>query len=263
MIRLLFLGDIVGEPGRAAAKVVVSEMLKAEEVDFVVVNGENAAQGKGISPKIAIDLLRSGVAVITTGDHAWDQREIVPYFPTEPRLLRPINYPAGVPGNGSIVLDTAKGKIAVMNVQCRTFMAQPLDNPFPAALEEAERLRAETPVIFVDVHGETTSEKTAMAIHLDGKVSAVVGTHTHVQTADERILAGGTAFLCDAGMCGPVDSILGREPGPVIRKFEDCMPTKFPIARGIVQVCGALIEIDPETGKAASIARFHRLIDHR
>ena len=200
MIRLLFLGDIVGEPGRAAAKVVVSEMLKAGEVDFVVVNGENAAQGKGISPKIAIDLLRTGVAVITTGDHAWDQREIVPYFPTEPRLLRPINYPAGVPGNGSIVLDTAKGKIAVMNVQCRTFMAQPLDNPFHAALEEAERLRAETPVIFVDVHGETTSEKIAMARHLDGQVSAVVGTHTHVQTADERILAGGTAFLCDAGM---------------------------------------------------------------
>jgi calcineurin-like phosphoesterase len=142
MIRLLFLGDIVGEPGRAAAKVVVSEMLKAGEVDFVVVNGENAAQGKGISPKIAIDLLRTGVAVITTGDHAWDQREIVPYFPTEPRLLRPINYPAGVPGNGSIVLDTAKGKIAVMNVQCRTFMSQPLDNPFHAALEEAERLQA-------------------------------------------------------------------------------------------------------------------------
>ena len=263
MIRLLFLGDIVGEPGRAAAKVVVSEMLKAGEVDFVVVNGENAAQGKGISPKIAIDLLRTGVAVITTGDHAWDQREIVPYFPTEPRLLRPINYPAGVPGNGSIVLDTAKGKIAVMNVQCRTFMSQPLDNPFHAALDEAERLRAETPVIFVDVHGETTSEKIAMARHLDGQVSAVVGTHTHVQTADERILAGGTAFLCDAGMCGAVDSILGREAGPVIQKFLDCMPTKFPIARGIVPVCGALIQIDPETGKAASIERFQRLIDHR
>jgi metallophosphoesterase (TIGR00282 family) len=263
MIRLLFLGDIVGEPGRAAAKVVVSEMLKEGEVDFVVVNGENSAQGKGISPKIAIDLLRSGVAVITTGDHAWDQREIVPYFPTEPRLLRPINYPAGVPGNGSVILDTAKGKIAVMNVQCRTFMSQPLDNPFHAALEEVERLRTETPVIFVDVHGETTSEKTAMARHLDGMVSAVVGTHTHVQTADERILAGGTAFLCDAGMCGAADSILGREAGAVIQKFLDCMPIKFPIARGIVQVCGALIQIDPETGKAVSIERVHKVIDHR
>lgn len=263
MIRLLFLGDIVGEPGRAAAKVVVSEMLKAGEVDFVVVNGENAAQGKGISPKIAIDLLRSGVAVITTGDHAWDQREIVPYIPTEPRLLRPINYPAGVPGNGSIVLDTEKGKIAVLNVQCRTFMSQPLDNPFHAALEEVERLRAETPVIFVDVHGETTSEKIAVGRHLAGLVSAVVGTHTHVQTADERILAGGTAFLCDAGMCGAVDSILGREAEPVIQKFLDCMPTKFPIARGIVQVCGALIHIDPETGKAASIERVHKIVDHR
>jgi metallophosphoesterase (TIGR00282 family) len=201
--------------------------------------------------------------VITTGDHAWDQREIVPYFPTEPRLLRPINYPAGVPGNGSIVLDTAKGKIAVLNVQCRTFMSQPLENPFHAALEEVERLRLETPVIFVDVHGETTSEKTALARYLDGKVSAVVGTHTHVQTADERIFDGGTAFLCDGGMCGAVDSILGRSAEPVIQKFLDCMPTKFPIAQGIVQVCGALIQIDPASGRAISIERFRRLVDHR
>jgi hypothetical protein len=261
MIRLLFLGDIVGEPGRVAAKAVVAELLKGEAVDFVVVNGENSAQGRGISPKISIDLLRSGVAVITTGDHVWDQKEIIPYLPTEPRLLRPINYPPGVPGQGSIVLDTAQGKIAVMNVQCRTFMAQPLENPFPAALAEAERLRAETPVIFVDVHGETTSEKAAMAWHLDGKVSAVVGTHTHVQTADERILPGGTAFLCDAGMCGPVDSILGRETAAVLKKFNNCMPCKFPIAHGAVQVCGALIEIDPATGKAASITRFKRLVE--
>ncbi|MFZ9964653.1 MAG: TIGR00282 family metallophosphoesterase, partial [Terrimicrobiaceae bacterium] len=208
MIRLLFLGDIVGEPGRTAAKKVVSAMLAENAVDFVVVNGENAAHGRGITPKIAIDLLRSGVAVITTGDHVWDQKETAPYLATEPRVLRPVNYPPGAPGQGSIVLDTAKGPVAVMNVQCRTFMKQQLDNPFTCAMEEVERLRAETPVIFVDVHGETTSEKTAVARYLDGKVSAVVGTHTHVQTADERILPGGTAFLCDAGMCGPLDSIL-------------------------------------------------------
>jgi len=261
MIRLLFLGDIVGEPGRTAAKKVVTAMLADNAVDFVVVNGENSAHGRGITPKIAIDLLRSGVAVITTGDHVWDQKETAPYLPTEPRVLRPVNYPPGAPGQGSIVLDTAKGPIAVMNVQCRTFMNQQLDNPFTCAMQEVERLRAETPVIFVDVHGETTSEKTAMARHLDGKVSAVVGTHTHVQTADERILPGGTAFLCDAGMCGPLDSILGRKAEAVVQKFLDALPSQFPIARGPVQVCGALIEIDPVTGRAASISRFRQVLD--
>ena len=261
MIRLLFLGDIVGEPGRAGAKKVVAEVLKEESVDFVVVNGENSAGGRGITAKIAIDLLRSGVAVITTGDHVWDQKETTAYIATEPRLLRPVNYPPGAPGQGSIVLNTAKGPIAVMSVQCRTFMAQALDNPFHAAMAEVERLRAETPVIFVDVHGETTSEKTAMARYLDGKVSAVVGTHTHVQTADERILPGGTAFLCDAGMCGPLDSILGRRADAVVKKFLDALPSTFPIAGGPVQVCGALIEIDPATGRAASISRFRRVLE--
>lgn len=261
MIRLLFLGDLVGEAGRQAAKSVVERLLKDQSVDFVVVNGENAANGKGISQKIAIDLLRSGVAVITTGDHVWDQKETATYIPTEPRLLRPLNYPQNTPGAGSIVLDTPKGKIGVMNVQCRTFMKQQLDNPFSTATAEAHRLRNETRVIFVDVHGETTSEKTAMARHLDGLVSAVVGTHTHVQTADERILPGGTAFLCDAGMCGAVDSILGREPTPVIQHFLDCMPSRFHVAKGTSHVCGALIEIDPATGRASSIERFRQVLE--
>jgi metallophosphoesterase (TIGR00282 family) len=261
MIRLLFLGDIVGECGRTAAKHVVSQVLKEGFADFVVVNGENSANGRGISPKIAIDLLRTGVAVITTGDHVWDQKETPAYIATEPRLLRPVNYPAGTPGSGSVVLDTAKGKIAVLNVQCRTFMQPILENPFTTALAEVERLREETPVIFVDVHGETTSEKIAVGRYLDGKVSAVVGTHTHVQTADEQILPGGTAFLCDAGMCGPVNSILGREHGPVIQKFLDCMPSKFPVGRGQAKVCGALVVIDPVTGLASSIERFHRIVE--
>jgi len=174
MIRLLFLGDIVGECGRTAAKHVVSQVLKEGFADFVVVNGENSANGRGISPKIAIDLLRTGVAVITTGDHVWDQKETPAYIATEPRLLRPVNYPAGTPGSGSIILDTAKGKIAVLNVQCRTFMQPILENPFTTALAEVERLRAETPVIFVDVHGEATSEKIAVGRYLDGEVSAVV-----------------------------------------------------------------------------------------
>jgi metallophosphoesterase (TIGR00282 family) len=259
MIRLLFLGDIVGEPGRNAVTTAVPVYLKEKGVDFVVVNGENAAGGRGITGKIAIDLLRAGVAVITTGDHVWDQKETASFIASEPRLLRPLNYPPTAPGHGSIVLDTAKGKIAVLNIQCRTFMHTTLENPFLAAEAEVARLREETSVIFVDVHGETTSEKIAMGRFLDGKVSAVVGTHTHVQTADERILAGGTAFLCDAGMCGPSDSILGRDATAVIRKFTHCLPVMFPIAHGPVHLCGALIDIDPVDGRAKAIERVREL----
>ena len=251
----------MGEAGRNAAKQVVERLLNDKAVDFVVVNGENAANGRGISSKIAIDLLRSGVAVITTGDHVWDQKETAEYISSEPRLLRPINYPQGVPGAGSIVLETPKGKVAVINVQCRTFMGQQLDNPFTAAAAEAHRLRNETQVIFVDVHGETTSEKTAMARHLDGLVSAVVGTHTHVQTADERILPGGTAFLCDAGMCGAIDSIIGRDAPAVIQRFIDCMPSKFHVSKGTSHACGALIDIDPVTGRASTIQRFREVVE--
>jgi len=260
MIRLLFLGDVVGEPGRTAACRTVREMLAAREADFVVVNGENAAGGRGISGRLAIDLLRSGAAVITTGDHAWDQKDTAAFMATEPRLLRPLNYPVGAPGQGSIVLETAMGKVAVINLQGRTFMQQLLDNPFHAALREVERLRQETPVILVDFHAETTSEKIAMGRFLDGKVSAVIGTHTHVQTADEQILPGGTAFLCDAGMCGPRDSILGRDPRNIIRRFLDGLPAPFPVASGPVLVCGALVVVDPSTGKAESIERISKVV---
>jgi len=262
MIRLLFLGDIVGEPGRGAVTAAVPTFLKQRGVDFVVVNGENAAAGRGITGKIAIDLLRCGVAVITTGDHVWDQKDTMSYISTEPRLLRPLNYPDGAPGQGSIVLETSKGKIAVMNIQCRTFMQQQLDNPFLVAAEEVARLRRETPVIFVDVHGETTSEKIAMGRFLDGRVSAVIGTHTHVQTADECVFPGGTAFLCDAGMCGPVNSVLGREIEPIIQRFSDCLPVPFPVARGPVQLCGAIVEINEATGHAESISRIREIVSH-
>jgi metallophosphoesterase (TIGR00282 family) len=259
MIRILFLGDIVGEPGRAAVTARVPRLREERAIDFVIANGENAAGGRGITPKIAIDLLRCGIAVITTGDHVWDQRELAPWLPTEPRVLRPANYPAGAPGFSSIVLPTAKGPIAVLNLQGRTFMQPILDNPFHVANEEVEKLRAETPVIFVDMHCETTSEKIAMGRHLDGRVSAVVGTHTHVQTADERIFPGGTAFLCDAGMCGPDESILGRAPEPIIGRFLSNMPVSFPIARGPVRLCGAIIDIDETTGRALAIERLSEL----
>ncbi|HEV7868962.1 MAG TPA: TIGR00282 family metallophosphoesterase [Chthoniobacteraceae bacterium] len=261
MLKLLFLGDIVGEPGRRAVIDLVPWFKENRGVDFVVVNGENAANGRGITPKIAIDLLRAGVAVITSGDHIWDQRDIVPFIEIEPRLLRPINYPPGTPGGGSIVLETSKGKIAVINVQGRTFMNPPLENPFLAVQAEVTRLRAETPVIFVDAHAETTSEKIALGRFLDGQVSAVCGTHTHTQTADEQIFPGGTAFLCDAGMCGPTESVLGREIEPILQRFLTGRPVMFPVARGAVKVNGALIEIDEQTGRALRIERIAHAYD--
>src|SRR5881392_3483835 len=210
MLTVLFFGDIVGQPSRAAVIARLPELKSKHGLDFVVVNGENAAGGRGITGRIAIDLLRSGVSVITTGDHIWDQKEILSFIDTEPRLLRPVNYPEGAPGGGSIVLETANAKIGVINVQARTFMQPILENPFRAVETAVTKMQQETANIIVDVHGETTSEKIAMGRFLDGKVSAVIGTHTHVQTADEQIFPGGTAFMCDAGMCGPVNSILGR-----------------------------------------------------
>jgi metallophosphoesterase (TIGR00282 family) len=259
MLKLLFLGDIIGEPGRRAVVDTVPIWKRERGIDFVVVNGENSAGGRGITPRITIDLLRAGVAVITTGDHVWDQKDLASFIDTEPRLLRPINYPEGVPGQGSIVLDTPKGKVGVINVQGRTFMQPSLDNPFPILDRAVARMREETPIIFVDAHAETTSEKIAIGRFLDGRVSAVVGTHTHTQTADERVFPGGTAFLCDAGMCGPTESILGREIDPIVQRFIYNMPVNFPVARGPVNLCGALIEIDESTGRALSIQRIAEL----
>ena len=260
MLRILFLGDIIGEPGRKAVIGSLPGLKRELDLDFVVANGENAAGGKGISPKITIDLLRAGVAVITMGDHVWDQPDIVPHLSVEPRLLRPINYPAGVPGGASIVLETAKGKVGVINAQGRTFMRQDLENPFLMIQEEVERMRRETRVIFVDFHAEATSEKVAMGRFLDGKVSAVVGSHTHVQTADERILPGGTAFLCDAGMCGARESVIGTEIDAVLKKFLTAIPNRFVIAKGDVELRGALIDVEEETGRALEISRFFRIV---
>jgi len=261
MLKLLFLGDIIGEPGRRAVIETVPIWKKERGFDFVVVNGENSAGGRGITPRITIDLLRAGVAVITTGDHVWDQKDLASFIDSEPRLLRPINYPEGVPGQGSIVLETPKGKVGVINVQGRTFMQPTLDNPFHVLDRAVARMREETLMIFVDAHAETTSEKIAIGRFLDGRVSAVIGTHTHTQTADERLFPGGTAFLCDAGMCGPTESILGREIEPIVQRFISSMPVNFPVARGPVALCGAVIEIDESTGRALSIQRIAELYE--
>jgi 2',3'-cyclic-nucleotide 2'-phosphodiesterase len=255
MLTILFLGDIVGEPGRTAVIARVPKLKEKYGLDFIVVNGENAAGGRGITGKITIDLLRAGVSVITTGDHVWDQKEILGFIDTEPRLLRPVNYPDGAPGSGSIVLETTKGKVGVINVQARTFMQPILENPFHSVDAAVAKMRSETTTIIVDVHGETTSEKIALGRFLDGKVSAVIGTHTHVQTADEQIFPGGTAFLCDAGMCGPINSILGRAVDPIMNRFISNLPASFPVAGGEVRLRGALIEIDESTGRAVRITR--------
>ena len=261
MLTILFLGDIVGEPGRSAVIAQLPALKEKHGVDFIIVNGENAAGGRGITAKITIDLLRAGASVITTGDHIWDQKDIAGFIDTEPRLLRPINYPPGAPGNGSVVLETTKGRVGVINVQARTFMQPILENPFDALTSAIVKMREETKVIFVDAHGETTSEKIALGRFLDGRVSAVVGTHTHVQTADEQIFPGGTAFLCDAGMCGPSESILGRTIDPIVNRFISNLPTAFPVAKGRVRLCGAVVTVDETTGRALSITRVNELIE--
>ena len=200
--------------------------------------------------------------MITTGDHVWDQQEIVDYFPTEPRLLRPLNYPEGTPGNGSVVLETAKGRMAVIQVQGRSFIQPPLENPYLAAEKEARGCASRRRgAIIVDMHAETTSEKIAMGRMLDGKVSAVLGTHTHVQTADETIFPGGTGYLTDAGMCGPEESMLGRSIESVVWRFKSGMPTRFPIAKGPVRLCGAIVEVDSETGACLAIQRLSLLLE--
>src|SRR5207245_6883911 len=201
MLSVLFLGDVVGAPGRTAVITRLPELKDKYALDFIIVNGENAAGGRGITGKITIELLRAGVSVITTGDHIWDQKDVVSFLDLEPRLLRPINYPSGAPGHGSIVLEMAKGKIGVINVYARTFMQPILENPFHAVEAAVAKMREETANIVVDVHGETTSEKIALGRVLDGKVSAVIGTHTHVQTADEQIFPGWPAFMSGAGRC--------------------------------------------------------------
>ena len=272
-VKLLFIGDIVGQPGRNAVKTLLPKLRDQHALDFVIANGENSAGGSGITPKTAGEIFDAGVDVITSGDHLWDQKEVMELLANEKRFLRPLNYPVGTPGHGSGVfccsvrpvaesssrrLDASQ--IAVLNFQGRTFMQPPLDNPFSLAAEEVRRLRERTKIIFVDFHAEATSEKIAFGRYLDGQVSAVVGTHTHVQTADEQILPRGTAYLTDAGFTGPHDGCLGREIEPVINKFLTGMPQRFEVAKNRVLLHGAVIEIDDASGKAIKIQRMSESI---
>jgi metallophosphoesterase (TIGR00282 family) len=249
------VGDVFGEPGRRAVQMLLPKLKKQHEADLAVVNVENSASGFGVTPLIARTFLEQGVDVMTSGNHIWDKKEIIEYIGKENLLLRPANYPPGTPGAGSIVIKAGPHKVAVLNLMGRVFLPQ-LDCPFRKADEELERLRAETPIIVVDMHAEATSESQAMGWHLDGRVSVVVGTHRHVQTADERILPKGTAYITDLGLTGPTDSVIGVEPELALARFLSGMPNRFEPAKGPAMLQGAVIRIDPETGRGLSIERL-------
>jgi 2',3'-cyclic-nucleotide 2'-phosphodiesterase len=254
-MRLLFVGDIVGQPGRRAVKELVPRLREERRLDLVIANGENAAGGSGITVKTAEELFSAGVDIITSGDHLWDQKEVVDLLERERRFVRPLNYPPGTPGQGSVVYQLGNSPpVGIINLQGRTFMA-PLENPFHCVLAEVERLRQFARILVIDFHAEATAEKGALARLLDGRVSAVLGTHTHVQTADEQVFPGGTAFLCDAGFTGPHESVIGREIDPIIRRFLTNMPQKFEVARERIMLQGALLEIDDHSGHARKIER--------
>ena len=254
-VTVLCVGDVFGEPGRKALQTLLPRLRKQYEVDLAVVNVENAAAGFGVTPLIARTFLDQGVDVMTSGNHIWDRKEVIGYIVKENLLLRPANYPPGTPGTGSVVVKAGPHKVAVLNMMGRVFLPH-LDCPFRKADEEIPRLRQDTPIIVVDMHSEATSESQAMGWYLDGRVSAVVGTHRHVQTADERLLPQGTAFITDLGMTGPVDSVIGVEPALAISRFLTQMPNKFEPAKGPAALHGAVIRIDPDTGRALSIERL-------
>jgi hypothetical protein len=259
-VRILFIGDVVGAPGRRAVRELVPELRQRHGLHVVIANGENSAGGSGITPKTAEQLFAAGVDVITSGDHLWDQKEVSVLLEQEPRFLRPLNYPPGTAGQGSHIYESpGRPCFAVINLQGRVFMPD-LDNPFHRALAEVSLLRERTPIILVDMHAEATSEKIALARMLDGQVSAVIGTHTHVQTADEQIFPGGTAFLCDAGFTGPHESILGRKIEPIIKRFQTNTPQRFGVASQRVLLQGVLVDIDESSGRATGIQRISEAV---
>jgi metallophosphoesterase (TIGR00282 family) len=263
--RVLLIGDLIGKPGRLAVERLLPGLREARGIDFVTANGENVAGGMGLTPALADTLLGCGIDVITSGNHIWDKRDIYPYLESSERVLRPHNYGAReVPGRGWGVFDALDGsQVAVINLQGRTYM-QPIENPFTEAdglLDESAAPEALPPIRLVDFHCELTSEKNAMGIHLDGRVSAVVGTHTHVVTGDERILPGGTAYLTDVGMTGPVWSVIGFDPATVLPRFINALPTRFEVGDGPVVFNAVQVDIDPATGRALAIERIQQLVE--
>jgi metallophosphoesterase (TIGR00282 family) len=257
-MRILFIGDIVGEPGRRAIKELLPKIKSSEKIDFVIGNAENIAGGSGVTPQLADELFKYGVDVLTSGDHIWKRKEIIDYISNSPRLLRPANYPPQAPGLGASVVKSGDGTaVGVINLMGRVFMT-PIECPFRAAKAAVEKLKDKARVIIVDMHAEATSEKIALSWYLDGLVSAVIGTHTHVQTADEKILPQGTAFISDAGMTGPFDGVIGRKKEQILARFLTQMPMKFEMAEGDIQLHGVIVDIDEKTGKATTIKRAQK-----
>lgn len=254
-MRILFIGDIVGQPGRRAVEQLLPKIKKREKIEFVIANGENVAGGSGVTPALADELIEYGIDVITSGDHIWKRKELLDQWDPDKRLLRPANYPAGVPGFGSMVVESDSGvDIGVVNLVGRVFM-QAVECPFKIANKEIDKIKKKARIIIVDIHAEATSEKIALGLYLDGNVSAVIGTHTHVQTADEKILPGGTAFISDAGMTGPFDGVIGRKKEQILERFVTQMPTRFEMAEGDIQLHGVIVDIEEKTGRAESIKR--------
>jgi metallophosphoesterase (TIGR00282 family) len=254
--RILFIGDIVGRPGRELVRRGLAALVDHHQIDIVIANAENAAAGFGITREIGDQILGWGVDVMTSGNHIWDKKEAISYIGVEPRLLRPANFPAGVPGNGTSLARTRDGRtVGVINIMGRVFMSN-IDDPFAVVLREIETMRARTRVIFVDFHAEATSEKIAMGWHLDGKVAAVIGTHTHVQTADDRILPKGTAYLTDVGMTGPHDSVIGVEIEAALGRFLNAMPARFETATGNPRLNAVVVDADERSGLATDIERL-------
>lgn len=256
MTRLLFIGDIVGKPGRELVRRGLAAIVSHHRIDLVIANVENAAAGFGVTPDIADDLLSHGIHVMTGGNHSWDKKEIIPYIAEQPRLLRPANYPEGAPGRGHYVARASNGvSVGVINVMGRVFMTA-LDDPFRVVLDHLRELAPQVQLLFVDFHAEATSEKIAMGWHLDGRVAAVVGTHTHVQTADERVLPRGTAYITDVGMTGPHDSVIGVERSAILQRFLTALPQRFDTATENPRLNGVIIDADETSGRARSIARL-------
>lgn len=256
-MKVLFIGDIVGKNGRQAVKSLLPNLVSRYKLDLVIANGENAAGGFGITEKTAAELFDHGVHIITTGNHVWDKKEVIPYIAKEMRILRPLNYPPEVPGSGSIVftLPNNTEKVGIINISGRVFM-NTLDCPFRTGKSEVEKLKQETNIIIIDFHAEATSEKIAFSYYMDGKASAVIGTHTHVQTADEKILPGGTAYITDVGMTGPQVSVIGIEKEQILERFLTHMPRKYDVAGGKGLLSAVVIEIEDKSGKAVAIQRL-------
>jgi metallophosphoesterase (TIGR00282 family) len=262
-MRILFIGDIVGKAGRKAIHEALAKVIVDQRIDFTIANGENAAGGMGVTPPIAIEILDEGVDVLTSGNHIWAKKEIIPFLDEESRILRPANYPAQVPGRGKGVFQLSNGeKVGVLNLEGRVFMKH-LDCPFRSAEKEVEILKKQTDIIVVDFHAEATSEKVAMGWFLNGKVSAILGTHTHIQTCDEKVLDGGTAYITDVGMTGPLDSVIGIRKEVALERLLTQIPWKFDVATGDIELQGVVVEIDQKTGKSGNIQRFRIPLNER